>query len=304
MLRSLTTIRESFLLGGGRLSLRGLKLIAFNIAVTWSMVAVIFWRGTLNNQMDMVDIVIEASSVMVHFLMYCMIAMIPLKRWIKRNIIIGLLMTQLGLALDLMDEMVNIGLAAWHLLGDLLYLIGAIFVAFGATNWVVYNYRVSTLDKLTRVHNRRFFEAMLAQYLQRIQRMPEQACLLCLDIDNFKSINDKLGHDAGDDVLRHVANVLRQHSRQSDILCRSGGEEFEVLLPGADIQQAEEIGQRLLNNLGTSLPHGLTTLTASIGITDISPQDTSDTLRKRADSAMYSAKHSGKAQVVTLQAQF
>jgi diguanylate cyclase (GGDEF)-like protein len=118
-----------------------------------------------------------------------------------------------------------------------------------------------------------------------------------LDLDNFKHINDAYGHTMGDKVLQIVGNVLKQSARQGDIVCRSGGEEFEILLANANVEEASEVARRILTNLAHNTPDGIPTITASIGVTDIRQSDYNDSLRQRADEAMYQAKKQGKARI-------
>lgn len=124
--------------------------------------------------------------------------------------------------------------------------------------------------------------------------------MLSLDMDNFKQINDRYGHMLGDQVLQSIGKILTECARKSDIICRSGGEEFEILLTGATIEQAQDIAQRILNQLALSTPDKMPVLTASIGITQVRTDDSIDTLRNRADKGMYQAKQSGKAKIVLI----
>lgn len=291
----LSHIVESFVQGGGGLSARGLSQILVNLLVTSLLVALVVGLGEVVNGIDYLDLVIETGTVIVAFGMFSFIAMIPLKRVIKRIVLSGLFLIQSGLLLDMLDECLHVPLRFWKLFGDGTFLMGMIVVAYGTANWVVYTYRMSTLDKLTNVYNRRFFESMVTQFLSRLERIDEPSCLMCMDIDDFKRINDSLGHSAGDDVLRVVADVLRDHARRSDVICRSGGEEFEFLLVGADASQAEEVAKRILTQLSNQKPAGVSSLTASIGITQLVPGDSIDAIRQRGDAGLYEAKRAGKA---------
>ena len=159
--------------------------------------------------------------------------------------------------------------------------------------------RLATLDPLTGVLNARFFVERLAQELERIRRYSRPLALLYLDLDDFKVVNDRHGHQTGDAVLRLVANATRRAVRKSDIVGRLGGDEFGVLMPETDGAVAEAAATRLVNGI-RAVFQGTPAVTASIGlvstinVTSLGAED----LLRRADEAMYAAKRSGKDRVV------
>lgn len=146
-------------------------------------------------------------------------------------------------------------------------------------------------DGLTRLANRRALDGALG----RIWRDGEDAQLavLMLDLDNFKSFNDSFGHQAGDEVLRETAGLLRAAVRPGDLVARYGGEEFVILLPGADAAAARRVGQRVLDAFrGKDWP--LRPVTISIGAAVMRPGDAPDSLLRRADAALYRSKQDGR----------
>jgi diguanylate cyclase (GGDEF)-like protein len=156
-------------------------------------------------------------------------------------------------------------------------------------------------DEMTDLYNRRYFDEALNRELSRSQRTGEGLILAMLDIDHFKNFNDSFGHEAGDEVLKKVAEQLRHFVRAYDIACRVGGEELAILLPRAHIDEAcarldqlrEEIGAAVLNYKGTQLPP----VTVSIGVADLAAGSPDDLLR-RADTALYAAKNGGRNRVM------
>ncbi len=153
-------------------------------------------------------------------------------------------------------------------------------------------------DSLTGLLGRRRFEEELTAELARAERYGHSGALLAMDVDQFKSINDSLGHRAGDDLLRAVADRLRGRLRESDVLGRLGGDEFSALLPEASLPEARAVAEGLLRALhaehftlaGQSLP-----VTASIGITAFGQRNVSaEALLMEADMAMYEAKETGR----------
>jgi diguanylate cyclase (GGDEF)-like protein len=156
---------------------------------------------------------------------------------------------------------------------------------------------LATTDQLTELLNRRGFDLLANQAIQEARRNPSPLCALLLDLDNFKELNDNHGHLAGDEVLRGFANKLRDNLRQSDIICRWGGEEFILLLkdtaPGQARQLAEKIRQQ--TEQGSFIYKGASLhVTTSIGLAELHPDDSLSELLARADGALYRAKQSGR----------
>jgi diguanylate cyclase (GGDEF)-like protein/PAS domain S-box-containing protein len=153
-------------------------------------------------------------------------------------------------------------------------------------------------DELTKLPNRRLFQDRLQQEILKAQRERGQVALLFIDLDNFKEINDSLGHEHGDQLLRETALRLRECVRETDTVARLGGDEFTIILPMVKTSsEVELVAQKIIQSLTLpfSLGQTLGYVSASIGIT-IYPQDgdSSTALLKNADQAMYEAKHLGK----------
>lgn len=160
----------------------------------------------------------------------------------------------------------------------------------------------SERDPLTDLYNRRHLEIALQRELARAQRHDFPVSLIMLDVDHFKAFNDTNGHDAGDEVLRNVAHVLKRHTRVEDVACRYGGEEFLIVLTACTIDDAyakaeairEAIAQLHAFLRGVALPR----ITASLGIACY-PEDGErmENLIAEADSALYRAKSSGRNRI-------
>ena len=161
--------------------------------------------------------------------------------------------------------------------------------------------RLATTDPLTGVANRRRFLEELELELERFQRFRRPSAVLMLDVDRFKEINDTHGHAAGDAALRHLSGLVRTRLRRIDLLGRLGGEEFGILLPGADREGAVQCAEDLRRHLeGTPLTtDGMAiSLTVSIGVALIDPGDAApDAVLARADRALYRAKEGGRNRV-------
>jgi diguanylate cyclase (GGDEF)-like protein/PAS domain S-box-containing protein len=150
-------------------------------------------------------------------------------------------------------------------------------------------------DALTGAFNRRYMMNHLRGAVDRGDH-PVSSMLL-FDVDHFKAINDQNGHDAGDQVLKRIAAVARQISRDSDMLFRLGGDEFVLYLPGVATAGASVIAQRLLQAVVTSNPQGGRQVTVSIGVAERRPGDSVETWVRNADAALYQAKQHGRNRV-------
>jgi diguanylate cyclase (GGDEF)-like protein len=161
---------------------------------------------------------------------------------------------------------------------------------------------MAATDFLTGLANRRHFLAQLEQELSRMHRLDgHRASVLMLDSDHFKRINDTFGHATGDDVLRHLALLMRNELRKIDTVGRVGGEEFAVILPGADLPAAEIFAERLRKKVaGTPMAHEdrVIPLTVSIGVAGMKASDAgADDALVRADRALFRAKECGRNKV-------
>jgi diguanylate cyclase (GGDEF)-like protein len=160
---------------------------------------------------------------------------------------------------------------------------------------------LANIDGLTGLFNRRHFDFLARAEWARSRRYSRPLSIMIADIDHFKTVNDRFGHDAGDKVLRSVADVCRSTKRDSDTLARIGGEEFALLLPETNEAAALVAAGRLRDHVERCCPTiGPETLavTVSIGIASSSPSMSGiATLFKRADDALYEAKHLGRNRV-------
>jgi diguanylate cyclase (GGDEF)-like protein len=164
--------------------------------------------------------------------------------------------------------------------------------------------RLATTDGMTGIYNRRHFLALADLEWNRTSRYNRPLSFLIFDIDYFKSINDRYGHQAGDEVIVHLANLAGSCKRASDVLARIGGEEFALLLPETDLAQAEIMAERLRREIAThpiaTASHPIAT-TVSIGIAARSHEISNvSQLMKAADQALYEAKRAGRNRVVCL----
>lgn len=158
---------------------------------------------------------------------------------------------------------------------------------------------LSETDELTGAYNRRKLLDTLHLSLRRFRERQIPTVVVLIDVDYFKAINDRLGHVAGDDVLRGIAHHAMAHLREGDLFARFGGEEFALLLPNTTLEVAKVIAERLRVTIakGNFLPESQPPLivTASMGLSPIQPQDqTIEAILRRVDAALYRAKDNGR----------
>jgi len=162
--------------------------------------------------------------------------------------------------------------------------------------------RNAVTDALTDLHNRHWMQEMFRRKISRLQQSGAVATLMMLDVDQFKRFNDRYGHIAGDHALCHVADTLREHFRPGDMIARYGGDEFAVLLPETDLQEARGIGERVRLAMNRSLDQSAgnpveAPVTISIGVSEMLAHDTLESLLNNADAALYRAKLQGRNRV-------
>ena len=159
--------------------------------------------------------------------------------------------------------------------------------------------KLADTDGLTALRNRRYCHETLQRECTRAQRYGRSLALLVLDLDDFKAINERVGHLAGDAVLAETAARVRGVLRASDVACRVGGDEFAIILPEAGAQQAAQLYRRVEEAVSADPIGSIPRLTLSGGVAELTEHDDAKTFFERADEALYRAKSAGKAQLHT-----
>ena len=155
-------------------------------------------------------------------------------------------------------------------------------------------------DELTKISNRAFFEEEFNKEVARYSREKTPFSFILLDIDKFKDFNDNYGHQVGDEILKNLAETIKQNIRQTDIFARWGGEEFVCMLLNTSIQNAKKLAEHLRKAVENHIFKNNLRVTCSFGIAEFSEDDTKESIMKRVDEALYKAKKSGRNRVETL----
>jgi len=162
----------------------------------------------------------------------------------------------------------------------------------------------ASTDTLTNLLNRQAFDFVFQQALLDSERSRQPMCVVLLDIDFFKKVNDKQGHLVGDHVLKEIAMISKRSLRESDIICRWGGEEFLILLKNCTLEKATSIAENLRNTIAnndfsrtTDLTRTRLSITVSMGVAECKDKESEDSVFERADLALYQAKENGRNSV-------
>lgn len=158
-------------------------------------------------------------------------------------------------------------------------------------------YQLAITDELTSAYNRRFMIRKMTDEIQRYNRTKLAFSLIMFDIDKFKSINDKLGHEAGDIVLEKVVEVIKKRIRRTDVLSRWGGDEFIILLPDTNKSNAVKLAESIKIEINNLVIENLEKVTASIGVSSYYYGDNIEESIKKVDDLMYEAKSVGENHV-------
>jgi two-component system cell cycle response regulator len=156
---------------------------------------------------------------------------------------------------------------------------------------------ISSKDPLTGIYNRTKFDDEMDKWISYSERYGNSFSLVLFDIDDFKGINDKYGHLAGDRVVKNIAATINKSIRDTDIFARWGGDEFVLLLPNTDIRHAEEMAERMRVNIYNNVYEPVNNITCSFGVATYEKNDTTQSLLRKADNLLLQAKANGKDRV-------
>ena len=239
--------------------------------------------------------VISPADIRLHTLYIFPLAAIALHCEWKKGILGGL---ALSVAFQLSNFVLN-GILIGPFITDALIAFASslltVLLARAARKNYLETAKLATHDSLTGLYNRRRFETIADLEVARLKRYGSAFSLAVIDLDNFKELNDSSGHHVGDQALNLLADILREHRRQTDTIARLGGDEFAVLMPHTPRVYCQSLCQQLSETIESRMGAAEFNVTASIGFSTFeqAPESTLEAL-KIADKAMYAAKANGK----------
>ena len=215
----------------------------------------------------------------------------------------GIAMAGLTLAIWTVGERIKapwltFHLPMWNAAVRTTFFLAAVFVLSALREALEEEKTLARTDFLTGVANRRFFVELASAEIKRARRYRRPFIVSYLDIDDFKAINDRFGHNQGDALLRQVAQTIQRSLREVDIVARLGGDEFAIMLPETDGVHANEIMRKIQARLTATMAEMKWPVTFSIGtVTYAAPPVSVDEMIKTADNLMYNVKHKGKNRI-------
>jgi diguanylate cyclase (GGDEF)-like protein len=195
------------------------------------------------------------------------------------------------------EEVTYITPSMWSMIGMTILVIVLLFVVFYYKKHFVKSSEEANTDRLTGLFNRHKFELDFKNFFSNANTK-EKTSLILFDIDFFKKINDTYGHDVGDKVLKLIAIVVKKSLRENDLLYRWGGEEFIVLLQNNNIEHIRLLAEKIRMNIANTKFEQVGDITCSFGIAKFEDGDDEQTIFKKVDNNLYTAKHNGKNIVV------
>ncbi len=247
------------------------------------------------------------SEIFVTVLLFAGLLIIQRMRKNKRLywvLMFGFTALFISLLTDVLDEFLAQPGFITTVFEDISQLVGFVLVLAGIWLWVTHNKemtdelkQLAVTDSLTGAYNRRQFRETIWHELNRAVRYEEALTLVAFDIDHFKAVNDTFGHSMGDEVLKKIAEIVRDNIRTTDIFARTGGEEFALISPSTDPASASEIAERLRETINSHSFESVGTVTVSFGVAGFKEGDNINAFIDRADEALYKAKELGRNRV-------
>lgn len=198
---------------------------------------------------------------------------------------------------DLLDRKVGVTVATLDYLSNITKILNKPIIIEEEKSYFVA--QTSTIDELTQLYIRDVFDVTLTKNIDEAKRTNTAICLLLIDIDDFKQVNDKYGHQAGDEVLHDIGTCVNKIVREMDLAARYGGEELAIILPDCNIEQGYITGERIRKDIEKLKFDGFSvTVSIGVSVTDHQIVNFSEVLIKKADEALYKAKKEGKNRTV------
>ena len=276
---------------------RAASLIVLNMLLTAILCAFLVYTAVLNSSVTSLVLLLGSASCLAVFAMFIAAATIKVTLASRPILLTSLFILQTGNVLNAASHLFITEGSNWLNSGDALILIGELGLAVVAFRFVRAANELTNRDPLTGLYNRSHHMRHLSRLLRECREKKQSVAVVAIDLDHFKHINDVHGHGYGDTVLQTVATTLKEQVAGADLISRTGGEEFEIVISNTDESAARAFAEKVRATINAIPTDKLESLSASLGVAVSHLSEGLPSLRERADAAAYQAKNSGRNRV-------
>ena len=276
---------------------RVLWLLVLNIATSAFLIHHLVTRYPLNLPTNGLTVLFETASFVSVFLMFVGATLVKVTLAARSTLLMALFTLQLGNLLDAANLFFPSASDLYWAIGDALTFSGEILLAFVVFQFVRLTNELANLDPLTRLYNRSYHMRRLSEFLKQSAASGDPVTVIAIDLDHFKHINDVYGHGFGDQVLIQLADTIAEFHSETDLISRTGGEEFEIVARRLDEPAAVRLAEAIRTKISTLNFEQGAKVSASLGVAVSHANEALSSLRQRADAAAYQAKQTGRNRV-------
>jgi diguanylate cyclase (GGDEF)-like protein len=276
---------------------RVLWLLVLNIATSAFLIHHLVTQYPLNLPTNGLTVLFETASFVSVFLMFVGATLVKVTLAARSTLLMALFTLQLGNLLDAANLFFPSASDLYWAIGDALTFSGEILLAFVVFQFVRLTNELANLDPLTRLYNRSYHMRRLSEFLKQSAASGDPVTVIAIDLDHFKHINDVYGHGFGDQVLIQLADTIAEFHSETDLISRTGGEEFEIVARRLDEPAAVRLAEAIRTKISTLNFEQGAKVSASLGVAVSHANEALSSLRQRADAAAYQAKQTGRNRV-------
>ena len=276
---------------------RVLWLLVLNIATSAFLIHHLVTQYPLNLPTNGLTVLFETASFVSVFLMFVGATLVKVTLAARSTLLMALFTLQLGNLLDAANLFFPSASDLYWAIGDALTFSGEILLAFVVFQFVRLTNELANLDPLTRLYNRSYHMRRLSEFLKQSAASGDLVTVIAIDLDHFKHINDVYGHGFGDQVLIQLADTIAEFHSETDLISRTGGEEFEIVARRLDEPAAVRLAEAIRTKISTQNFEQGAKVSASLGVAVSHANEALSSLRQRADAAAYQAKQTGRNRV-------
>ncbi|MFZ9128574.1 MAG: GGDEF domain-containing protein [Pseudomonadales bacterium] len=274
-----------------------LWLLVLNIATSAFLIHHLVTQYPLNLPTNGLTVLFETASFVSVFLMFVGATLVKVTLAARSTLLMALFTLQLGNLLDAANLFFPSASDLYWAIGDALTFSGEILLAFVVFQFVRLTNELANLDPLTRLYNRSYHMRRLSEFLKQSAASGDPVTVIAIDLDHFKHINDVYGHGFGDQVLIQLADTIAEFHSETDLISRTGGEEFEIVARRLDEPAAVRLAEAIRTKISTLNFEQGAKVSASLGVAVSHANEALSSLRQRADAAAYQAKQTGRNRV-------